>query len=50
MCFRPADASFEMKCPKCGATVDMFDEVCPECGATADDVAAVPSAPAAPQR
>lgn len=35
MCFRPAMASAEVKCPRCGHPVTPADgETCPKCGLT----------------
>ena len=53
MCFRPPDASADLKFPKCGFNYASFDTVCPECGAELPTMAAagapgVPGAPAAP--
>ncbi|BDE94765.1 hypothetical protein CE91St30_00980 [Raoultibacter timonensis] len=39
MCFRPAMASAEIKCPRCGHPIEAKDgEVCPKCGLTKADV------------
>lgn len=54
MCFRPAGAAVELKCPKCGAFVEPDDDECYECGEPLNFGAApgapsgAPSAPAAP--
>lgn len=55
MCFRPAGAAVELKCPKCGAFVEPDDDECYECGeplnfgaAPAAPGAKAPAAPGAP--
>ncbi|HIS39487.1 MAG TPA: hypothetical protein IAC28_08635 [Candidatus Aphodovivens excrementavium] len=39
MCFRPAMASAEVKCPRCGHPIAKEDgDVCPKCGLTKEEL------------
>ena len=59
MCFRPAMASADIKCPRCGHPITEQDgDVCPKCGLSKADVEGgslipkpsfVPPAPNAPK-